>query len=55
MDFSFSAADEAFRARARGWLAERLDAGGPHHNVTHAQDARGGGRQLALTYIKARE
>ena len=25
MDFSFSAEDEAFRARARSWLAERLD------------------------------
>jgi len=28
MDFAFSAEDEAFRARARGWLAERLEAPG---------------------------
>ncbi len=28
MDFSFSAEDEAFRARARAWLAERLDGAG---------------------------
>ena len=28
MDFSFSAEDEAFRARARTWLAERLDGAG---------------------------
>ncbi|MHA6760777.1 acyl-CoA dehydrogenase family protein [Streptacidiphilus sp. PAMC 29251] len=29
MDFSFSAEDEAFRARARGWLTERLADGRP--------------------------
>jgi alkylation response protein AidB-like acyl-CoA dehydrogenase len=29
MDFSFSAEDGAFRARARGWLADRLDPGRP--------------------------
>ena len=29
MDFSFSAEDEAFRARVRGWLHERLADGGP--------------------------
>ncbi|MEY9962942.1 alkylation response protein AidB-like acyl-CoA dehydrogenase [Streptacidiphilus sp. MAP12-16] len=28
MDFSFSAEDDAFRARARSWLAERLAGGG---------------------------
>jgi alkylation response protein AidB-like acyl-CoA dehydrogenase len=29
MDFSFSPDDEAFRARARNWLAQRLDGDGP--------------------------
>jgi alkylation response protein AidB-like acyl-CoA dehydrogenase len=37
MDFSFSAADEAFRARARDWLAERLDDGGRFADLRTAQ------------------
>ena len=45
MDFSFSAADEAFRARARGWLAERLDAGGPFADLCTAQGPDPGRRR----------
>ena len=37
MDFSFSAADEAFRARARDWLAERLGDGRPFADLRTAQ------------------
>ncbi|MFC1415282.1 acyl-CoA dehydrogenase family protein [Streptacidiphilus cavernicola] len=37
MDFSFSAEDEAFRARARGWLADRLADGRPFADLRTPQ------------------
>lgn len=38
MDFSFSAEDEVFRARARSWLAERLDPGRPFADLRGVRD-----------------
>ena len=44
MDFSFSAADEAFRARARDWLADRLGDGRPFADLRTAQGSDSPGR-----------
>ena len=48
MDFSFSAEDEAFRARARTWLAERLDgADAPFADLATGREPAAGPDRIA--------
>jgi alkylation response protein AidB-like acyl-CoA dehydrogenase len=47
MDFSFSDADQAFRTRARGWLAERLGPGGAFADLSSAGEVPDADRRRA--------
>ncbi|MEZ0093947.1 acyl-CoA dehydrogenase family protein [Streptacidiphilus sp. EB129] len=47
MDFSFSAADHAFRGRARAWLAERLGPGGAFADLHDAENTPDPARRRA--------